>query len=151
MGGSIAKICYAAGLSVWLLDADGDLAASVVNQIDADVATSTGRIQFAKTYDQFADCDLVLESVVETLDVKKIVLQRIESAVSADAIIATNTSAIPIEKLAANLEHPKRFCGIHFCHPELMALVEVVCGPATSPETVCSAVGFVKALSLIHI
>ena len=151
MGGSIAKICYAAGLSVWLLDADGDLAASVVNQIDADVATSTGRIQFAKTYDQFADCDLVLESVVETLDVKKIVLQRIESAVSADAIIATNTSAIPIEKLAANLEHPRRFCGIHFCHPELMALVEVVCGPATSPETVCSAVGFVQAIEKIPI
>ena len=151
MGGSIAKICYAAGLSVWLLDADGDLAASVVNQIDADVATSTGRIQFAKTYDQFADCDLVLESVVETLDVKKIVLQRIESAVSADAIIATNTSAIPIEKLAANLEQPRRFCGIHFCHPELMALVEVVCGPATSPETVCSAVGFVQAIKKIPI
>ena len=151
MGGSIAKICYAAGLSVWLLDADGDLAASVVNQIDADVATSTGRIQFAKTYDQFADCDLVLESVVETLDVKKIVLQRIESAVSADAIIATNTSAIPIEKLAANLEQPERFCGIHFCHPELMALVEVVCGPATSPEAVCSAVGFVQVIEKIPI
>ena len=151
MGGSIAKICYAAGLSVWLLDADGDLAASVVKQIAADSTTSTGRIQFAKTYDQFADCDLVLESVVETLDVKKIVLQRIESAVSADAIIATNTSAIPIEKLAANLEHPRRFCGIHFCHPELMALVEVVCGPATSPETVCSAVGFVQAIEKIPI
>ena len=151
MGGSIAKICYAAGLSVWLLDADGDLAASVVKQIAADSTTSTGRIQFAKTYDQFADCDLVLESVVETLDVKKIVLQRIESAVSADAIIATNTSAIPIEKLAANLEHPRRFCGIHFCHPELMALVEVVCGPATSPETVCSAVGFVQAIKKIPI
>ena len=152
MGGSIAKICYAAGLSVWLLDADGDLAASVVKQIEAEPAvTSTGQIRFAKTYDQFADCDLVLESVVETLDVKKIVLQRIESAVSADAIIATNTSAIPIEKLAANLEHPKRFCGIHFCHPELMALVEVVCGPATSPETVCSAVGFVKAIEKIPI
>ena len=151
MGGSIAKICYAAGLSVWLLDADGDLAASVVKQIAADSTTSTGRIQFAKTYDQFADCDLVLESVVETLDVKKIVLQRIESAVSADAIIATNTSAIPIEKLAANLEQPERFCGIHFCHPELMALVEVVCGPATSPEAVCSAVGFVQVIEKIPI
>ena len=152
MGRSIAKICYATGLSVWLLDADGDLAASVVKQIDADEAVpSTGQIRFAKDYGQFADCDLVLESVVETLDVKKIVLQRIESAVSDSTIIATNTSAIPIEKLAENLEHPKRFCGIHFCHPELMALVEVVCGPATSPETVCSAVGFVQGIEKIPI
>ena len=149
MGGSIAKICYAAGLSVRLLDADAELAARVVGQIEA--TSGRGEILFAKGYEQFADCDLVIESVVETLDVKKIVLQRIESAVSEQAIIATNTSAIPIEKLAANLQNPERFCGIHFCHPELMALVEVVCGPGTSPETVGSAVGFVQVIEKIPI
>lgn len=157
MGGSIAKICCEAGLSVRLLDADGDLAARVVKNIQAERSAHSskadlqGQILFAKEYDQFADCDLVIESVVETLDVKKIVLQRIESAVSERAIIATNTSAIPIEKLAANLSRPERFCGIHFCHPELMALVEVVCGPATLPETVCSAVGFVQRIEKIPV
>ena len=157
MGGSIAKICCAAGLSVRLLDADNELAADVVKQIieqqqatgNADVGAA--QIHCAKDYDQFSDCDLVIESVVETLDVKRIVLQRIESAVSEQTIIATNTSAIPIEKLAAELQHPGRFCGIHFCHPELMALVEVVCGPVTKPETVSAAVGFVQRIEKIPI
>lgn len=157
MGGSIAKICYAAGLSVRLLDADTDLAESVVQRITAEVQpaagsrSSLGQIRCAADYDQFSDCDLVIESVVETLDVKKIVLKRIESAVSERTIVATNTSAIPIEKLAANLEHAGRFCGIHFCHPELMALVEVVCGPTTTPQTVSSAVKFVQRIEKIPI
>ena len=113
MGGSIAKICSAAGLSVRLLDADKDLAASVVEQIASQKPTETdpeasspGEVQCATDYGQFSDCDLVIESVVETLDVKRIVLKRIESGVSNQAIIATNTSAIPIEKLAADLQHP---------------------------------------------
>ena len=158
MGGSIAKICYAAGLSVRLLDADNDLAADVVKRIvaqeqpkDNSDASSVGQVHCATDYDQFSDCDLVIESVVETIDVKRIVLKRIESAVSRQTIIATNTSAIPIEKLAAGLEHPDRFCGIHFCHPELMALVEVVCGPATNPATVRAAVGFVQRIAKIPI
>ena len=158
MGGSIAKICYDAGLSVRLLDADNDLAANVVKQIadqrmtknDSDDSPPSN-IHCATDYDQFSDCDLVIESVVETLDVKRIVLKRIESAVSKQTIIATNTSAIPIEKLAADLELADRFCGIHFCHPELMALVEVVCGPATSPATVSTAVGFVRRIAKIPI
>ena len=158
MGGSIAKICYAAGLSVKLLDADSDLATKVVKQIadhhqadgESD-ASSVGQVQCATDYDQFSDCDLVIESVVETIDVKRIVLKRIESAVSNRAIIATNTSAIPIEKLAAELEYPERFCGIHFCHPELMALVEVVCGPSTSPTTTRTAVDFVQRIKKIPI
>jgi len=140
MGGSIAKICYAAGLSVRLLDAANDNANA-----------SSRQIQCATDYDHFSDCDLVIESVVETLDVKRIVLKRIEAAVSKDTIVATNTSAIPIEKLAAGLEYPSRFCGIHFCHPELMALVEVVCGPETRPETISAAVGFVQRIEKIPI
>ena len=157
MGGSIAKICYAAGLSVRLLDADSELAANAVKRIIeqeksiGNASVSPAKIQHAADYDQFSDCDLIIESVVETLDVKRIVLKRIESAVSKDAIIATNTSAIPIEKLASGLEHPSRFCGIHFCHPELMALVEVVSGPVTKPETVSAAVGFVQRIEKIPI
>ena len=158
MGGSIAKICYAAGLSVRLLDADRSLAARVVQEINDESGTREScdslalqEITVTEDYDQFSDCDLVIESVVETLDVKKIVLQRIESAVSEQTIVATNTSAIPIEKLASGLEHPERFCGIHFCHPELMALVEVVFGPKTTPETTRAAVGFVQSIEKIPI
>ena len=156
MGGSIAKICYAAGMSVWLLDADKDLAADVVKRIAEEPSTEDAngtsvQINCASDYEQFSECDLIIESVVETLDVKRIVLERIESAVSKDTVVATNTSAIPIEKLAAGLKHPGRFCGIHFCHPELMALVEVVRGPATNPETVSAAVGFVQQIKKIPI
>ncbi len=88
----------------------------------------------------------MIESVVETLEVKKSVLQKIEAVVSPETLIASNTSAIPIGKLAEFLVQPQRFCGIHFCHPELMSLVEVVCGPQSSEQTIATAVGFVRRL-----
>jgi 3-hydroxyacyl-CoA dehydrogenase/enoyl-CoA hydratase/carnithine racemase len=153
MGSSIAKICVDAGLHVWIYDADVLIAENAVQAIQSqheneELAGSGGavKIDLASSYEAFGECDLVIESVVETIDVKKIVLQKIESAVKDSAIIASNTSAIPIEKLGGFLKSPNRFCGIHFCHPELMSLVEVICGPATAEQTVTSAVRFVQKI-----
>ena len=147
MGSSIAETCVACGISVVLHDAVAGLAGSV-----ADSITSKGKskkeatVTAAGGYSDLAGVDIVIESVVETIDVKKIVLEKIESAVGADVVIASNTSAIPIGKMAAFLDRPEIFCGIHFCHPELMSLVEVVCGPKSSEQTISTAVGFVKNL-----
>lgn len=142
MGRSIAETCVQKGISVVLLDAAEGLAESVARALDPKGET---RVTAASSYADFSDLPLIIESVVETIDVKKIVLQRIEATVRKDAIIASNTSAIPIEKMTPFLTHPDRFCGIHFCHPELMALVEVVAGPNTSESTISTAVGFVRA------
>jgi 3-hydroxyacyl-CoA dehydrogenase/enoyl-CoA hydratase/3-hydroxybutyryl-CoA epimerase len=144
MGRSIAENCLRRGISVVLIDAVNQLAQDVA--ADLARADARGTITATDDYAQLAATDLVIESVVETFDVKKSVLQKIEAVVSQDMLIASNTSAIPIGKLAATLDRPRRFCGIHFCHPELMSLVEVICGPQSSEQTIATAVGFVRGL-----
>ncbi|MEM9939961.1 MAG: 3-hydroxyacyl-CoA dehydrogenase NAD-binding domain-containing protein [Planctomycetota bacterium] len=140
MGSSIAKECSKFGMSVRLLDADQAKARIAVDNL------ASPDVQVANDYGDLSEMDLILETVVETLPVKLEVLENIESNVPAETLIATNTSAIPIQKLAAGLKHPDRFCGIHFCHPELMALVEVACGPKTSEQTVANAVGWTRGI-----
>ncbi len=96
---------------------------------------------------EFKNCDLVIEAVVENPDIKKKLYARIEPQLGPQAILATNTSTIPIARLAAELKHPERFCGIHFFNPvRQMPLVEVIRGPKTSDETVATAVAFAKRI-----
>ena len=92
-------------------------------------------------------CDLVLESIVEKRPAKQALYAQIKPRLADRAILATNTSTIPIARLAAGMADPSRFCGLHFCHPvRLRPLVEVIPGPATSPETVAAVVA--HAISL---
>lgn len=96
---------------------------------------------------EIVDCDLVLEAIVENADIKKQLFARIEPQMRPDAILASNTSTIPIARLAAGLKHPERFCGIHFFNPvRKMPLVEVIRGPHTSDETVATAVALAKGI-----
>mgnify|MGYP002623384748 CR=1 FL=1 len=96
---------------------------------------------------EFADCDVVIEAVVENPDVKLDLYGRIEPLLKSDAILATNTSTIPIARLAEGLKRPEQFCGIHFFNPvRKMPLVEVIRGPKTSDATVATAVAYAKAI-----
>jgi 3-hydroxyacyl-CoA dehydrogenase/enoyl-CoA hydratase/carnithine racemase len=91
------------------------------------------------TYDGFADCDLVLEAVFEELDVKKQVFAELEEIVGDDCILATNTSALSITDMAADLRHPERVAGMHFFNPvALMPLLEVVRAEETSDEALAT-------------
>lgn len=143
MGHAIADLCIQHGISIVLYDAVEGLAESVAQSLNtAGYSTVTAASSFA----DFQGLPLIIESVVETIDVKRIVLQKIESAVDENTIIASNTSAIPIENMAKSMDHPGRFCGIHFCHPKLMSLIEIVAGPQTSEQTIATAVGLIKSL-----
>lgn len=144
MGKAIAENCLKRGLNVMLLDANSQIQRAVTSQLKCNYPDRS--IHSCENYDSFASCTLVIESVVEIVAVKSQVLQEIESAVDDSTVIASNTSAIPIETLANHLQRPENFCGIHFCHPELMSLVEVVCGPQSSEQTIATAVEFVKNL-----
>jgi 3-hydroxyacyl-CoA dehydrogenase/enoyl-CoA hydratase/3-hydroxybutyryl-CoA epimerase/3-hydroxyacyl-CoA dehydrogenase/enoyl-CoA hydratase/3-hydroxybutyryl-CoA epimerase/enoyl-CoA isomerase len=96
---------------------------------------------------EFKNCDLVIEAVIENQDVKRQLYARIEPQLAPQAILATNTSTIPIGRLAEGLKHPERFCGIHFFNPvRQMPLVEVIRGAKTSDETVATAVAFAKSI-----
>ncbi len=96
---------------------------------------------------ELAGSDLVIEAVIENPQVKKELFARLEPQLGAQTILASNTSTIPIEKMAEGLAHPERFCGIHFFNPvRKMPLVEVIRGPKTDARTVATAVAFAKAL-----
>lgn len=90
-------------------------------------------------YDGFADCDLVLEVVFEELDVKKQVLAELEAVVADECIIATNTSALSVADMAADLRRPERVAGMHFFNPVgVMPLLEVVRAEETSDEALAT-------------
>ena len=161
MGAGIAASHLRAGFAVTLVDVQAaQLAASVGTILDeaawdrgtkrtdpAQAVALSGKLHTATRMAAIAECDLVIESVLERADIKRQVLSEIERTVGPATVIATNTSTNPIAKLAEPLHDPSRFCGIHFFNPvRRMTLVEVIRGPATSDETVAIAVAHVKRL-----
>jgi 3-hydroxybutyryl-CoA dehydrogenase len=92
------------------------------------------------------DCDLVLESVVEDLAVKKELFTRLDDIVKAEGILATNTSTLPVVELAMATERPDKVVGIHFFNPApMMSLVEVIAPLTASDDTVAAAKAFAVA------
>ena len=105
------------------------------------------QIQTSLSYESLEKVPLIIEAVVEKAQVKAAVLRELEAVVSRDAVIATNTSTIPIDQLAATLQHPERFCGMHFFNPvHRMPLVEVIRGTQTSAETIAKVVSLAQKL-----
>jgi len=98
------------------------------------------RIHFVEDLTNYDQCRLVIEAVIEDLEVKKDVFQRLEGIVSRDCILATNTSSLSIAAISSALKKPKRFLGIHFFNPApIMPLVEIVPGIATTENTTQTA------------
>lgn len=98
-------------------------------------------------YGDFGGVDVVVEAVVENPKIKKSVLADVENVVRADTVIASNTSSISIDFLAADLKRPENFLGMHFFNPvHKMPLVEVIKGAKTSPEAVATIVGYASAM-----
>jgi 3-hydroxyacyl-CoA dehydrogenase/enoyl-CoA hydratase/3-hydroxybutyryl-CoA epimerase/3-hydroxyacyl-CoA dehydrogenase/enoyl-CoA hydratase/3-hydroxybutyryl-CoA epimerase/enoyl-CoA isomerase len=154
MGRAIAENCVARGLNVSIYDADIERAKQVVDSVSAAANKSSkaaGTIERIKDWSDLRQAQWIIESVVETESVKKSVLKQIEQSVEDSVLIASNTSAIPISQLAKVLVKPERFCGIHFCHPELMALVEVPCGDQSSEATIAAAVALVRQLGKLPV
>jgi 3-hydroxyacyl-CoA dehydrogenase / enoyl-CoA hydratase / 3-hydroxybutyryl-CoA epimerase / enoyl-CoA isomerase len=95
----------------------------------------------------FGQVELAIEAVVENLEVKHAVLAEVEESVGADAIVATNTSSLRVDDLAAPLTRPEQFVGLHFFNPvPVMPLVEVIRGSRTSDATLATAVGYALTL-----
>jgi 3-hydroxybutyryl-CoA dehydrogenase len=150
MGHGITQICAQAGWDVVVressqerLDAglariEKQLARAVekgkTSQEDADAAR--GRIQPTLTYDDLADCDLVIEAVTEDLGLKLEMWKEVDTIVCDRTTFATNTSSLAVIDQAAATSRPERFCGMHFFNPaQVMPLLEVVQTVTTSDET----------------
>ncbi len=150
MGNGIAQICAVAGINVSLIDIteqalekglatlSGNLERLVRKEkLSADDKQSAlGRISLSTDYAVLSQAQIVIEAATENLELKKRILKQIDAVVSADCIIATNTSSLSITELAAVVSVPERFIGVHFFNPvPLMALVEVIRGLQTSEAT----------------
>jgi len=95
---------------------------------------------------QLAECDLVIESVVEDLDTKKALFAELEQIVKPTGILATNTSTLPVVELAMATQRPDQVCGIHFFNPApAMKLVEIVRPITASDSTIAAASAFARA------
>ena len=107
---------------------------------------AVGRVRATSHLADLADCDLVLESVVEDLAVKKALFTELDRVCKPDAILATNTSTLPVVDMATQTRRPDRVCGIHFFNPApAMSLVEVVRPLTASEETIAEAKAFAEA------
>jgi 3-hydroxyacyl-CoA dehydrogenase/enoyl-CoA hydratase/3-hydroxybutyryl-CoA epimerase/3-hydroxyacyl-CoA dehydrogenase/enoyl-CoA hydratase/3-hydroxybutyryl-CoA epimerase/enoyl-CoA isomerase len=99
-----------------------------------------------------ADCDLVVEAIIEKEDPKKQLYAKLEPLLKPRGILVSNTSTLPITKLAASLKAPDRFAGLHFFNPvRRMKLVEVIRGRTTSDDTIASLVAFAKRIGKMPI
>jgi 3-hydroxyacyl-CoA dehydrogenase/enoyl-CoA hydratase/3-hydroxybutyryl-CoA epimerase/3-hydroxyacyl-CoA dehydrogenase/enoyl-CoA hydratase/3-hydroxybutyryl-CoA epimerase/enoyl-CoA isomerase len=105
------------------------------------------KLHSADALASLAHCDLVMEAIVENLDAKQKLYAELEPLISDEAVLATNTSTIPITKLADGLKHPERFCGIHFFNPvRRMKLVEIIRGAKSSEETLATAAAYARQI-----
>lgn len=117
-------------------------------RIDADEANRLNALLTGTTDKaDFADCDWVIEAVFEELSIKQQVFAEIEKHVSAEAVLATNTSSLSVEQIGAKLAHPERVVGFHFFNPvAVMPLIEVVKSPKTDDATLATAMATAAAL-----
>lgn len=105
-----------------------------------------GRITATADLAELADCDLIVESVVEDLDVKKDVFRSLDQIAKPGALLATNTSTLPIVELAMVTNRPEAVCGIHFFNPApMMKLVEVIRPITAADDTVKTAMMFAES------
>jgi 3-hydroxybutyryl-CoA dehydrogenase len=160
MGSGIAEVAAKAGSTVVLRSrkqesADAMVAAlgtSLAKQVsrgkldEAEAEAVKGRVSATADLEALADCDMVIESVVEDLDVKKQLFVELDRIVKPGAILATNTSTLPVVEMAVETARPERVVGVHFFNPAAaMSLVEIVRTLLSSDETVAEAVAFAEA------
>ncbi|MCY1523236.1 Fatty acid oxidation complex subunit alpha [compost metagenome] len=161
MGAGIAQVAALNGICVVMLDRDQALADrardGIAKAMDNDVAkgrlaqaardAALIRIRTASSYAALGNCDLVVEAIVEDAKVKAVVIDAAVAAMKAEAIFASNTSALPINELAQASPRPANFIGLHFFSPvPRMGMVEVIVGGETSDATLARSMDFIKQL-----
>jgi 3-hydroxybutyryl-CoA dehydrogenase len=160
MGSGIAEVAATTGHEVVLRSrkiesAQAMLAAlerSLARQVEkgrreqADADAALARVTATADLADLADCDLVIESVVEDLDVKKQLFVELDGIVREGAILATNTSTLPVVEMAMATGRPDRVCGVHFFNPApAMSLVEIVRPLTASDDTIAEVQAFAAA------
>jgi 3-hydroxybutyryl-CoA dehydrogenase len=148
MGQGIAQICAQAGYQTILFDINGTVLEKARQTTESNLqkAIERGKLSEAEKQETIArllftgsmndvHADLIIEAVVERLEVKHSIFQELAMINGSETILASNTSSIPITRIAAKIQNPARVVGMHFFNPaHIMKLVEVISGVATAPE-----------------
>lgn len=167
MGAGIAQVAAQAGYRVLLSDVSVERAeagkAGIAKQLAravekekitaADRDTTLGRVEAVGDVAAMAPCDLVIEAATEREAIKRAIFAEVGKVLGPDAILASNTSSIPITRLAQASPDPARFMGVHFFNPvPVMGLIELIRGLATSDETVSRVEAFGQSLGkrIVH-
>ena len=166
MGGGIA-MCFAnAGIPVRVHDNDADNLARGIKVIESNYArtVSRGRLSQAAmdermaliiptvNFDDLGDGDVVIEAVYENLDLKKEIFGRLDNIMKPGALLATNTSGLDVDAIAAVTSRPADVCGMHFFSPaNVMRLLEVIRGGKSTPVTLASAMALGKRLGKVSV
>ncbi len=161
MGSGIAQTIAQNGIKVLLSDVDIALAEKAKAGIDkaltrlvsrdkitpADAEAALARITPIGDYAPMAEADLIIEAATEKEEIKRKIFEAAGKMLRSDAIMASNTSSIPITRMATSSPDPARFIGLHFFNPvPVMGLIEVIPGLATSAETVARTRAFAESL-----
>lgn len=161
MGAGIATACLLAGYAVQMTERDMDAATAgksrVIGTLDCSLkrglitaekhASLVASFTASDAYGDLSDADLIIEAVFEDMGVKKKVFDQIEAVAKADAVIATNTSYLDVNEIAANTQTPARVVGLHFFSPaHIMKLLEIVVPDQIDDTTLATALSFAKKL-----
>jgi 3-hydroxybutyryl-CoA dehydrogenase len=161
MGSGIAQVCASAGFPTTVVEASDELWQRGFKNIEKRLARLVekgelpaekpaeirGRLRGTIELGELADCDLVIEAIIENRQAKLDMFRRLDEVVERDAIFASNTSSLSITEMATATKRPERFIGLHFFNPvPVMKLVEVVKTIATDPAVVETAVHFAQRL-----
>ncbi|MGD9117976.1 MAG: 3-hydroxybutyryl-CoA dehydrogenase [Dehalococcoidia bacterium] len=161
MGSGIAQVCAQSGYQVVVSEINDELLNNGLASINGfltkgvekgkmsqqDKDTTLGRIKGTTTMSDFADCDLVVEAIIEKMDLKKKVFAELDKICPPPAILVTNTSCLSIVDIAAATSKPDKVLGLHFFNPApVMKLLEIVRTIATSDETFATCKGFAESL-----
>jgi 3-hydroxybutyryl-CoA dehydrogenase len=160
MGSGIAEVAAAAGATVIVRSRTQTAAAGLVAGLATHLAKQVergkkteeeaegirSRVSATTVLEDLSDCDLVIESVVEDLAIKLELFTELDRFVRHEAILATNTSTLPIVEMAMHTTRPERVCGIHFFNPAaVMSVVEIVRPITASDETIAAVKEFVAS------
>lgn len=135
---------------------------TVADRVSAELGECAGNVDDGTTVDdllrpvgelcEVVKCDLIIESILEKLPAKQELFCRLQEFIKPDVLLASNTSTIPIGKLAEGIPLPERFCGMHFCHPvRERPLVEIVRGVKTGEETIAAIVAHAKGIDKLPV
>jgi len=161
MGSGIAEVCARAGYDTLVREVDEELLATGIERVRRSMGTAVergkvsaddrdaalGRLRGTARLDEMADRDLVIEAVIENLAEKRQVFAALDAICPPHAILASNTSSIPIIEMASVTKRPDRVLGMHFMNPvPVMRLIEVVRAITTSEQTLATARAFGESL-----